>query len=219
MMRRAALLLLLAGGVWAEGPQYGGYDKNSSLEFENVYNDIRNPQITNGRAASFTATSLTVSTTTISSATITNLTVTNLVGQKVQQIIGFCTSASSSNSTTTFGNSDLLLSITPRSNTDAILVMVSADGADNTGAFLTYLTIARGGTDLLSANGGVGFARNVFAGTNANNVNASFVYVDSPASVSSLSYSVQFKTSSVSGTARSNSQGHTQCIVLVDYVP
>lgn len=218
-MKKLFLLLLPTLGFSA-GPVYQHKDDLDQQEFVNVYHDIQYPIISAGKATAFSATTLSVSTiTAVSSATITNLTVTNLVGQKVQQILGFCTAATSSNSSTTYGNSDVVLSITPRANTDAVLVLVSANGADNTGAFQTYLTLARGGTDLLSGNGGVGFARTVFAGTNANNMNGSFVYVDSPASASALSYSVQFKTSNASGTARSNSQGHTQCIVLVDYVP
>jgi hypothetical protein len=229
MMRRAALLLLLAGCAWAEGPQFGGYDKNTALEFENVYNDLRNPQIANGRAANFTATSLAVSTATlISSATITNATITNLIVTALSKVgngyigrIGAVgqantTSNTSSNGTSFTDGSLTVTTPTPQSSSSQWVVMAAANGIDNTGANTTFVTLARNGTNLF---GSTGFANTIPAGTNQNPANVSIVHLDVAGSATAITYSIQIRTSNSASNARSNAQGNTQTIVYFEILP
>jgi hypothetical protein len=125
------------------------------------------------------------------------------------------TTGSTSNATTNYGDTGLTATITPTSASHRVRVTVCANGFDNTGAFTTSITIARAASNLLGATG---FACNVPAGTNQNPASGSFTYIDSPASTSALVYTTQLKTSNASGTARSNSQGFTQTIILEEIV-
>lgn len=181
-------------------------------EMTNIYHDIDNV---------LNKSTVTVHAIVASTATITKLTVTTLSGfsQKIAQVKKFCTESNTSSTNTSYVDTALTLGITPTLSANSILVLVAVNGFDNTGAFKSFLTIARGGTDLLSGNGGVGFGSNVPAGTNQNPMNVSFVYSDAPASTSALTYTVQIKTSNAGGSARAGAQGQTQCIVLMEYAP
>lgn len=124
------------------------------------------------------------------------------------------TTGSTTNATTSYVDTGLTATITPTSSAHRIKVTICASGFDNTAAVVTAITLARGGTNILSSTG---FAVTVNAGTNVNPANASYSYIDSPASTSALVYTTQIKSVSA-GTARSNPQGFTQTIILEEIV-
>lgn len=137
------------------------------------------------------------------------------VSQTSVNIVQGTTTGSTSNATTSYVDTGLTATITPTSNTRRIKVTVCASGFDNTGAFISNVTLARGGTNILTATG---FAATVGAGTNQNQANASYSYIDSPGSAAAQTYTTQIKTSNASGTARSNAQAFTQTIILEEIV-
>jgi hypothetical protein len=136
-------------------------------------------------------------------ATITNLTATNAAVSTatwlgfgllpILQIQSYTTATSSSVTNATFTNTHLSGSFTPKLSTSKILIWVSGDFTQQSGASVGYATIARDGTNLAGSGG---FTLTV-AG---NNFSASMLAYDSPATTSAITYSVQIRTNS-GGTA------------------
>lgn len=124
------------------------------------------------------------------------------------------TTGSTTNATTSYIDTGLTATITPTSASNRIKITICASGFDNTSVASTAITLARGGTNILTSTG---FAVTVAAGTNANPANGSYSYIDSPASTSALTYTTQVK-SVTAGSARSNPQAFTQTIILEEIV-
>lgn len=186
--------------------------RSDKAEFDMINHSIQFPVISTGTAKYLA----------ITSATITNLTVGTLTTSgtlgKIVQIVPGTSNGSTSTTSTSFVNTALAVSITPKSASNNILVFVTSNYFDNTGAFFTCLTLNSSVGGNLTG-GSSGFACTVAAGTNQNNGNASYMFPESPATTSAVTYTLQVRTSNAGGTARSNTGGGYQVIVAIEYIP
>lgn len=134
----------------------------------------------------------------------------NTVITPMQLVAGTSTTAFTTASAT-FANSNLTASITPKSTSSKILVLASGVLAD-AGADTAYATLARGGTNLLGAAGGAQIA---VGGANVDRP-VSLIYLDSPASVASLTYTVQVRNSAGAVNVTFGATNLTQYMLLVE---
>jgi hypothetical protein len=131
--------------------------------------------------------------------TITGLTTTGISAvQKlpagtVLQVVNATYSTETGNSTTTYADTGLTVSITPTSSTSKILVLVSQAGVgksnDNSSNGCT-VNLLRGSTQLIEFV--IGGGRTVSAAYNLG-LNATACYLDSPSTTSATTYKTQFK--------------------------
>lgn len=110
----------------------------------------------------------------------------------VLQVVSATYSTSVSTTSATFVSTPLTASITPKFSTSKIFIMVTGSGGSTTTGGNAYYTITRGTTNLLSSNGGV-YLQNP-ASQNYGALSLSFL--DSPATTSSTSYTVYFRSDS-----------------------
>jgi len=108
---------------------------------------------------------------------------------KVLQVVTATTSTGANTTSTSFVTTGFSLSITPLFSNSKILVILNATGA--TGSTNTeYVTIYRGGSNLGYSSGMTGFA------TSGQYTPIPITYLDSPATTSSTTYTVYFRTGS-----------------------
>lgn len=125
------------------------------------------------------------------------------------------TSTSSANTTnTTFTATNLSASITPTSSAHRIKITVSGTLEQTTNAKIGYATLTRAGSNILGANGFAALDSTLAGDTFAP---AATSYIDSPASTSSLTYSVQIRTTS-GGQVFWGDAGETQIMILEEIV-
>ena len=112
----------------------------------------------------------------------------------VLQVITDVQAGEQSTTSTSFTNTALSVAITPTSATSKIFLLYTGS-AGNNGTQESFLTITRNSTNL--GNGNSGLMRIWFAGsTNYHFGGFSMSFLDSPATTSSTTYTVQFRTSS-----------------------
>lgn len=116
-------------------------------------------------------------------------------GSVIQVVTGYVQGEQSTTSTS-FVDSGLSASITPLSTNSKILVIATFSGGVNNLAEAHY-TFAKNGVDLVGGNG-IGRIWNA-AAANYTFAPTSVSYIDSPGSISSITYMLRFKTSN-SGT-------------------
>lgn len=129
------------------------------------------------------------------------------VGQVVQTIL----TATLTDSTGSYVDTGLSVSITPRTVNNKILVNICANG-------INYGTAAANGADFqLLRNGAVLTPITISAGNTPDGQGCmAFQYLDSPASVLPLTYAVQFRVhTSGHGTVAINSQSGCQSSITV----
>lgn len=137
-----------------------------------------------------------------------------LIIQQVQCSVA----ASSSTTPAVFVNSNLTCSITPTQTSSKIRISVMGQllsNSNNVGA-TTSATLARGGTNILGSSGGC-VAEQMTAGTTLGAMPCSMTYLDSPASTSALTYTIQIKTLSLAGTA-TWCQANQTCDMLLEEI-
>jgi len=122
---------------------------------------------------------------------------------KILQVVTDFETGSFTTTSQTMVDTDAAVTITPTSATSKVFVTYSINSVYNTttGAQV-YLVIDRDGTDL------TGNARWQSSITNGRGV-ISFSYLDSPASTSALTYTLQMSVSSATGTIEANGYGIT----------
>jgi hypothetical protein len=130
----------------------------------------------------------------------------------LQLIQGTSTTAFTTTSAT-YVNTNLTASITPKSVSSKILVMAIGYLA-SAGADTGYATLARGGTNLLAASGGA----IIDVGGASLSRHSSLIYLDSPASTSALTYTVQVKNSAGAVTISYGATGMTQVMILAEFL-
>jgi len=132
------------------------------------------------------------------------------VGGKVLQVISSASTTKQSSSSETYADvSGLSASITPSSSSNKVLVIVHVNNVANSGGSATQLKLLRDSTVVTktTTSGGNATANAFSSGgsqsSNADRINTmpSISFLDSPSSTSSLTYKVQFRTSSSSNTA------------------
>jgi len=122
--------------------------------------------------------------------TFNNATTQASAGQ-VLQVVNATYGTIVSSSTTTFADTGLTATITPKFSTSKILVIATINGAyKNTGnaGNGVALRLVRGSTTILNINGLLGWTNTV----TSNYADSSTSYLDSPATTSATTYKIQF---------------------------
>jgi hypothetical protein len=137
-------------------------------------------------------------------------------GGKVLQVVSATTSTAVSNSTTTYADTNLTASITPTLATSTVLVMVMQNGITKSGGNADNAWVGklmRDATDLTVFAG-----YQFYSATTTSTVgSASTVYLDSPASTSSLTYKTRFKNYNNSSAVSCQDNGaSTSTITLLE---
>ena len=119
----------------------------------------------------------------------------------VLQVVNATTSTVTSTSSSTFVSTSLAATITPKFATSKILVIVDANGIHKSGATSVGLKLIRGATSILAFE-----SLSCYTGTSADNAigSSSINYLDSPATVSSTTYTIQIASQNNTGTAYIN---------------
>jgi len=112
---------------------------------------------------------------------------------RVLQVVAGTTTTQVSTTSATYATSNLTASITPQSSTSKILVMTSQPFLASTAAAQIGMRLVRGATTVFTNQG------NYFATDTG--VTTNMLYLDSPATTSSTTYTVQFARISGTGTA------------------
>ena len=130
---------------------------------------------------------------------------------QVLQVVNATYSALASSTSSTYADTGLSATITPKSATSKILVLVSASGVskqtNNTGVGLRVL---RGATTILNFEGGVAYSGN----SNYISASGSTSYLDSPATTSSTTYKLQFNSISNVGNCYVNDGNGNQASTM-----
>ena len=137
-------------------------------------------------------------------------------GGKVLQVVSATTTTTVTNSTTTYADTTLTCNITPSSATSKVLVMISQNGGQKTAGN------AGNGLDIKAFRDAtsLGFLTTAAAYTNSTllftGMSFSFIYLDSPATTSTLTYKTQMRNR-VAQTSVSIQEGNeTSSIVLME---
>jgi hypothetical protein len=130
----------------------------------------------------------------------------NLPAGSVLQVVQGSTSTGVSSASSTFADTGLTATITPKSATSKILVLIShPENYKNSGSSTTALglRLLRNGTEVILFNSDVAYTGT----TILYYFSASYNYLDSPASSSALTYKTQFRStySTASVNVQSNS--------------
>lgn len=134
---------------------------------------------------------------------------------KVIQIAAIITSTTlKSTTSTTFVDTNLTGSITPTSSSNRVLIFASGPLSSNNVVPTTVsATLARSGTNIA---GSAGMQEDSVALNHT--LPCSLMYIDSPATTSSTTYSVQIKTGNGSTTASFGDTNVTQIMILAEVV-
>jgi len=143
-------------------------------------------------------------------------------GGKVLQVVQGTLTATTSGTATTFTDSGLSATITPSLTTSKILVMyvhqasIYRTASSNMNLWIKLL---RGATDLAVPGNNV-YTNYFQPGTTSTTMEytwgASYSYLDSPASTSSLTYKTQFKSDNSAITWNSNLANNTSTMILME---
>ena len=136
-------------------------------------------------------------------------------GGKVLQVVSTTSTSTVTNSTNTFADSNLSLSITPTLSTSKVLILTAQAYAKNPGNQYTGIEtqLVRGATQiaLMSQNAG-------YVNTSSYNVlNISYNYLDSPATTSATTYKVRFRnTQNAASVEVSANATETASMILME---
>ena len=120
--------------------------------------------------------------------------------------------ASTTNSTLT--STGLAVSITPSSSSSKILITAALSGSQSASNGAGYFTVYRNSTDLGNSNGLSTIYTNATY-SNPFRVPVPINYLDSPATTSSITYTVYFKTNTV-GTVALNQDSTSSVITVME---
>jgi hypothetical protein len=140
---------------------------------------------------------------------------TQKVAARVLQVVHGTYSTSTSNSTTTYADTGLSATITPTSSSSKILVLIShpnSTKSSGNSANSIAFNLVRNGTEIKVLT--VEF--NYTATTLYFNNTFNYVYYDSPASTSALTYKTQFKNGTAASNVTVQSDNYTSTITLME---
>lgn len=131
----------------------------------------------------------------------------------ILQIVTATTTTVTNSTSSTFGATSLTASITPSATSSKIAVFATGSLGINASSVGCYATIARGGSNLVAANGLF-----TLSSTSTSNLlaPATLVYFDSPSSTSALTYAVYIRNSNNIATIQWGDTNETQFIMLVE---
>lgn len=124
-------------------------------------------------------------------STISGVSATQQYSGRILQVVSSNYSTEVTSSSTTYVNTGLSASITPTSSSSKILVMVTHGTVTKSSGLSTnrvMLKLLRDSTDLYVFGNGLAYTATALQ----NRVSASFTYLDSPATTSSITYKTQF---------------------------
>lgn len=143
--------------------------------------------------------------------TFPNSTTQASAGQ-VLQVVSATFATLTSTSSSTYIDSGLSLSITPKFATSKILVTVVTNDVLKVSSD-TYLglRLVRGSTTIITFAGGASYTQS----SATNTTGASCTYLDSPATTSSTTYKVQFNSANNTASVQFNSGGATSSMMTL----
>ena len=119
----------------------------------------------------------------------------------ILQVVNSAYSTITSSTSATFANLGLSASITPLSSTSKILIMVSLGGIAKTAvATYTQTQLLRGASVISYIDTLIGYTNSTAQSSGSASIN----YLDSPATTSATTYSVQFANGAATGTVTIN---------------
>jgi hypothetical protein len=127
---------------------------------------------------------------------------------RVLQVIPNTTTTQTTTTSATYATTTLTASITPQSSTSKILVITSQPLLASTNSAQIGMRLVRGATTVFTNEG------NYFATDTG--VTTSILYLDSPATTSSTTYTVQFNRVSGTGTAFAQVAFNPANIILME---
>ena len=132
-------------------------------------------------------------------------------GGRILQVINGLLTTGQSTTSTTYVDSGLSATITPSSSTSKILILVSASSvAVNTTARGVSVNLTRDSTPIVE------FAQFLGYSSNSESYNPSTSYLDSPNTISAITYKVRYKVSTGSATAYFSDNASTSTIILME---
>lgn len=186
-------------------------DPGDQREFQNLYNSVRNPQISTGTAQNFTIVNGSVTTRlTVPRGTLPTDTAQFSQIHLMQLPVMGTSVAPKTTLATTYQATSLTASITPTSAASKILIFASGT-MTNPPADDGYATFLRGSTNVVGGTAGLA--------TNISSVRqqVTLMYMDSPATTSSTAYTVAIRTvSGAATTAWGDDAASIQVIFLME---
>ena len=146
---------------------------------------------------------------TITVPNVTGTFLTNKTAGTILQVVQATYVGVASTTSTSFTNTSLTASITPSSSTNKILVFISSNGFSSSVSGASAYTINRGSTNIGSSQGFVVI-------TNIVNTPFTIQFLDSPATTSSTTYNLAFKTNNAIYTAYYGDSNLTSVITLME---
>ena len=135
-------------------------------------------------------------------------------GGKVLQVVSTTYATTATNSSSTYADTGLTLSITPSSASSKVLVMVQQNGIFKEGSTGVNLQLLRGATVLKKFAGYAAYLQ-----SNSGNLGvggAGIIHLDQPATTSSTTYKTQFASSENSSYAGVNGYDSHSTITLLE---
>jgi hypothetical protein len=133
----------------------------------------------------------------------------------VLQVVNGTTSVQNGNATSTFIDTGLTATITPKFTTSKILVLVSQNGVYRTGSNAgqaVQIKLVRGSTAINLFSVGSGYTGTAIENT----VNSSTCYLDSPATISATTYKTQYAAYVNTSAAYVQTFSETSSITLLE---
>jgi hypothetical protein len=140
------------------------------------------------------------------------------LGNKVKQVVFFTVSASSASSSNTFKPTNVTASITPSSTTSQILIYAAgtARGANDQVLFATIFGTTSGN---LGGSDGLQMGYNVTGSAAPWRNPCAMVYVDSPGTTSTQTYTVYIKNDTNTAGTQFGDTNTKQVMILIEFVP
>ena len=133
----------------------------------------------------------------------------------VLQIVQGTTNTTGANSTTTLADTGLTATITPKSNTNKVLVVVQQSFSKSAGNTLNAIvsTIMRDATTIYLSQGAALYTGSLLDHVGAS---ASAIYLDSPATTSATTYKTQYRNYTAAASVGCNPNSASATITLLE---
>lgn len=149
-------------------------------------------------------------------ATFPDSSVQASAGKVIQVVQGALTTTATTTTGTTYIATAATVTITPKSSTSKILILHNGSINSQATASWAYYTLYRGATNL-GVSGGQGAMGGVYINGGLDNHVASCInFIDSPATTSSVTYTVYFKSGTSGNGARYNPDGFYMTISALE---
>jgi hypothetical protein len=231
-MKKLFFIMILSSWAWADCPLWT-YPENHKLDSEinNLCQQIQNPVGNQLAYSSGTFTSLSASTGTFNQINMKGNKIINVangtastdataIGQlKIVQITSGTSTTAFTTNNTAFQTTNCTAQIKPTSASNAIIIVAMAPLVNfSCSTTVSRITIARGGTNIYSANGLYAYGGTTACGAAIIDMNGTLVNIDAPASTSLLTYAVQLLSSDGVTSVQYGRNGAQQVMWLMEVV-